>query len=150
MRKIFLFALLVLAINAIGQDSTDIPIRKKFGLGCFPLDSKASLNFAFGNKGQFIVQNNFELDFYTDETKLFYAWKSCGHKKLYSGAGVMYQRSTNFPDKNDAFYGIVTPIGFEWHPIKRLRKLGIIIEGNIVFPADKVVMDARYGLSYYF
>lgn len=141
-----------MALSAIAksQDSTDSPIKNRIGLGYFIFEDKVSLAYAFGKKGEFIIQNNFELDLYSDETRLLYAWKSCGHKKLYSGLGVKFQRSAIGSSKNYDAFALLTPIGIEWHPIKRLRKLGIVIEATIEYPSDEFQGGVRYGLNYYF
>jgi hypothetical protein len=150
MKNIFLAVICAMtcALSAKSQDSTDLPIKNRIGIGCFPNDEKFGLAYTFGNKGQFIVQNNLAIDFYSYEIKFFYAWKSCAHKKLYYGAGVRYESFYSHDD--NGLSAIVTPIGIEWHPIKRLRKFGIILEANLYYPVREMETGIRCGINYYF
>ena len=153
-------ALFVLSTKA--QDSTDLALTKRLGLTGYPLEAKIGLTYCFGSKGEIKIELAFEPDIEFKpfgvgpppiETKLLYAWKSCRHKKLYSGLAVVFIPKTFFYEGGNALYGSVVPIGAEWFPFRRLKGVSVITEADIGYNpayADAVDWRVHIGLCCYF
>ena len=166
MKNILLASIFVIisVISAKSQDSSDAPITRRLGIVCYPLDETIGITYCFGEKGEIKIENilapdiNFKpvlINFAYDETKLLYAWKSCKHKKFYSGLGVKYK--TIYPIYSDhrqyVLYGSVIPIAMEWFPFKRLRGASFLFEPEIGYDPSftkSVDGEVRIGLCCYF
>ena len=166
MKNIFLaiISVVVSVLPAKSQDSSDAPITRRLGIVLFPLDGTIGLTYCFGEKGEIKIENILELDinfkpalinFVSDETKLLYAWKSCKHKKFFSGLAVKYK--TTYPIYSDHreydMYGSVIPVAMEWFPFKRLRGVSFLFEPEIGYDPSfikSVDWEVHIGLCGYF
>ena len=156
-----IFLMVILRTSAKSQDSSDVALTKRLGVTCYPFFQKIGLTYCFGSKGEIKIENTFEPDIEfkpfdaglaSNETKLLYAWKSCRHKKFYSGLAVVFI-PTFFIGGGNVLYGSVVPIGAEWFAFKRPRGLSLIAEMDIGYnPEYANSVDGRIyiGLCCYF
>ena len=156
--------IVLLVLSAKAQDSSDAPITKRIGLICYPLDETIGITYCFGEKGEMKIENILEPDinfnplqvgFASDETKLLYAWKSCKHKKFYSGLGVKYKaiKPIYSDHRQYVLYGSVIPVAMEWFPFKRLRGSSFLFEPEVGYdPSFVKSIDwlIHIGLCCYF
>ena len=164
MKNILLVAVLAVfsAISAKSQDSSDAAITKRLGVTCFPLEQKVGLTYCFGRKGRMRIEDNIKLPFSgayganlgqfneINEFKFMYAWKSCGHRKWYSGVELEYGTAYFNPgQRNYAVYGSVIPLGVEWFPFNRLSGLSMIVESSLTYQ-KKLSFAGHVGLCWYF